>query len=162
MFPPRSHETVRARLAEFSAAEHLVLSSAAILGASSTGACSLAQLTSLPMLLSQALESGVQRQLLCVEGDGFAFRHALHPTKRSSSGCSTTACAPSPHALKALDASHPRLDDPLRDVATNLALQAGDNSGRRVVGHIGPVSAGSRRACHCDRRATNGKRAEAS
>ena len=76
--------------------------------------------------MAGALERAVDSQLLTVNGEVFRFRHALTreavaagllPPRRRSVAAS---------ALAAVDAAHPELEGGWREVAADLAAQAGD------------------------------------
>jgi DNA-binding CsgD family transcriptional regulator/tetratricopeptide (TPR) repeat protein len=117
---------VRSRLASFADDERLVLEAAAVFGRHFDWQL-LGPATGLaPGLVSGALERAVGSQLLTVDGAVFRFRHALTreavaagllPPRRRSLAAS---------ALAAVDVAHPELDGAWREVAADLAAQAGD------------------------------------
>ena len=88
----------------------------------------------------------MQRQLLCVEGDGFAFRHALTrealverllpPARRSLAAA----------ALKALDTSHPRLSTRSGTSPLTSPSKLGTTSGPAALSSHRAGRAGSRHA----------------
>ena len=117
---------VRARLAGFADDERLVLEAAAVLGRHFDWRLLGAATGLEPGLVSGALERAVGSQLLTVDGEVFRFRHALTreavaagllPPRRRSVAAS---------ALAAVDAAHPELEGGWREVAADLAAQAGD------------------------------------
>lgn len=124
--PESFTDMVRVRLAAFADQERLVLEAAAVLGRHFDWQL-LAAVTGLaPDVVSGSLERAVGSQLLTVDGDAFRFRHALTreavaagllPPRRQSLAAS---------ALAAVEVAHPRLEDAWRDVAADLAIQAGD------------------------------------
>jgi DNA-binding CsgD family transcriptional regulator len=124
--PESFAESVRARLAVFAPDERRVLEAAALLGRSFDWQLLAAAADVAPGVVSAALERAVASQLLTVDGEVFRFRHAL--TREA------VAAGPLPPArrslavavLAAVEAAHPGLDGPWRDVAADLAAQAGD------------------------------------
>jgi DNA-binding CsgD family transcriptional regulator/tetratricopeptide (TPR) repeat protein len=117
---------VRARLAGFADDERRVLEAAAVLGRHFDWQLLGAATGLEPGAVSGALERAVGSQLLTVDGEVFRFRHALTreavaagllPPRRRSLAAS---------ALAAVDAAHPELRGAWRDVAADLAAQAGD------------------------------------
>ena len=118
--------TIRERLARFSAAERRVLEAAALLGRSFDWQLLAPAAGVEPTLVTASLERAVASQLLTAEGDVFRFRHALTreavaerllpPARRSLAAA----------ALAAVEAAHPGLGAPWRDIAADLAAQAGE------------------------------------
>jgi DNA-binding CsgD family transcriptional regulator len=123
---PRSFgDTVRARLTGLGDDERLVLHTAAVLGRQFDWRL-LPMATGLSAsVISGALERGVGSMLLSVDGDAFRFRHAL--TREAVAGellpprRGTVAAG----ALAAVEAAHPGLPGPWRDLAADLAAQSG-------------------------------------
>ena len=124
--PDSFAEMVRIRLAGFSGDERRVLEAAALLGRSFDWQLLAAAAGAEPAIVSASLERAVMSQLLTADGETFRFRHALTrdavvagllpPARRSLAGS----------ALTAVEAAHPGLDGPWRDVAADLAAQSGD------------------------------------
>ena len=79
-------------------------------------------------------------QLLTADGEVFRFRHAL---TREAVCCGTAAAVSrrslAGAALAAVEAAHPGLDGPWRDIAADLAAQSGDTG-------LGPGSSSPDRA----------------
>jgi DNA-binding CsgD family transcriptional regulator/tetratricopeptide (TPR) repeat protein len=124
--PASFRETVRARLADFPDVERVVMSTAAIFGRQFDWHLVATAVDQPSDVVANALERGVEHQLLVVDGGVFSFRHALTrdalterllPPRRQSLAAA---------ALKALDEAHPHLEGPWRDLAAHLALQSGD------------------------------------
>ena len=125
--PASFRETVRARLADFPDEERLVLSTAAVFGRHFDWRLLLEATDQPSDVVARALERGVDRQLLRLEGETFSFRHALTreailerllpQTRRHLAGA----------ALKAVDAAQPQLEGTWRDLAADLALRSGDD-----------------------------------
>ncbi|MGP0031192.1 MAG: ATP-binding protein [Acidimicrobiales bacterium] len=124
--PASFRETVRARIADFPDEERLVLSTAAILGRHFDWHLVVGATDRPPGVVTRALERGVDHQLLEVDGERFSFRHALTreaiverllPQRRRDLAAA---------ALQAVDDAHRDLDGTWRDLAADLALQAGD------------------------------------
>jgi len=130
--PDSFAEMVRARLAGFPPSERRVLEAAALLGRSFDWQLLAAASGTEPAVVSASLERAVLLQLLTLDGEVFRFRHALTreavaagllpPARRSLAGS----------ALAAVEAAHPGLDGPWRDIAADLAAQCGD-TGRAGV-----------------------------
>jgi DNA-binding CsgD family transcriptional regulator len=123
--PASFRETVRARLADFGDAERHVLSAAAILGRQFDWQLLAGATHEPPDVVSNALERGVDHQLLRVDGGAFSFRHALTREAVLERLLPPRRVAVAGATLEALDAAHPRLDGPWRDLAADLAFQAG-------------------------------------
>ncbi len=124
--PASFSETVRARLADFPDHERVVMSTAAIFGRQFDWHLVAKAVDQPSDVVANALERGVEHQLLVLDGGVFSFRHALTrdavterllPPRRQSLAAA---------ALKALDEAHPDLQGPWRDLAADLALQSGD------------------------------------
>ena len=126
--PASFAETVRARLAGFSQEERRVLEAAALLGRGFDWQLLAAAATVPDRTVTASLERAVTAQLVTVDGEVFRFRHALTreavidgqlPPRRRGLAVAT---------LAAVDAAHPALDGPWRDVAADLAARAGDTA----------------------------------
>ena len=124
---PRSFaDTVRARLAGLGDDERLVLHTAAVLGRQFDWRL-LPMATRLPAgVVSGALERGVRSMLLTVDGDAFRFRHALTREAVAGELLPPRRATVAAGALAAVEAAHPELPGPWRDVAADLAAQSGD------------------------------------
>ena len=118
--------TVRERLAGFTTAERRVLEAAALLGRNFEWQLLAAATGTEPAVVSASLEHAVSSQLLTAQGEDFLFRHAL--TREAVAGALLPPARRSlaVSALAAVEAAHPGLDGPSRDVAADLAAQAGD------------------------------------
>ena len=124
--PDSFAEMVRARLAGFSPDERRVLEAAALLGRSFDWQLLAAAARAGTAVVSASLQRAVASQLVTADGDVFRFRHALTreavaagllpPARQSLAGS----------ALAAVEAAHPGLDGPWRDIAADLAAQSGD------------------------------------
>ena len=124
---PRSFaDTVRARLTGLGDDERLVVHTAAVLGRQFDWRL-------LPMaagrpasVVSGALERGVRSMLLSVDGDTFRFRHALTREAVAGELLPPRRASVAAGALAAVEAAHPGLPGPWRDLAADLAAQSGD------------------------------------
>lgn len=126
--PDSFRDSVAARLADFPESERAVLSSAAVLGRHFDWRLLAGATGQAPEIVTRSLERAADHQLLRVDGESFSFRHALTreavverllpPRRRALAGA----------ALAALDVVHPQLDGPWRDLAADLALQAGEET----------------------------------
>ena len=118
--------TIRERLAGFTAAERRVLETAALLGRNFEWQVLAAATGTEPAVVSASLERAVSSQLLTAQGEDFMFRHAL--TREALAGALLPPARRSlaASALAAVEAAHPGLGGPSRDVAADLAAQAGD------------------------------------
>ncbi len=124
--PASFRDTVRARLAEISPDERAVLEAAAVLGRHFDWRL-LGEVTGQPPnLISRALERGVSQLLLAVDGQEFRFRHALTRGAVAATLLPPRQAAMAEAALAAVESAHPGLPGPWRDVAADLAAQAGD------------------------------------
>jgi DNA-binding CsgD family transcriptional regulator/tetratricopeptide (TPR) repeat protein len=123
--PASFRETVRARLAEFGDDERHVLSAAAIFGRQFDWRLLHHASQESPDVVSTALERGVDHQLLRVDDGGFSFRHALTREAILERLLPPRRAALAGAALEAVDAAHPGLEGPWRDLAADLAFQAG-------------------------------------
>ncbi len=123
---PRSFaDTVRARLTGLGDDERLVLHTAAVLGRQFDWRL-LPMATGLPAsVISGALERGVGSMLLSVDGDAFRFRHALTREAVAGELLPPRRAAVAAGALAAVEAAHPGLPGPWRDLAAGLAAQSG-------------------------------------
>jgi DNA-binding CsgD family transcriptional regulator len=123
--PESFRESVQARLAELTGTERLVLQAAATLGRHFDWRL-------LPVVAGQpadevgrALDQGVRHLLLTVDGDDFAFRHALTREAVAGSALPPRRSALAATALAAVEAAHPGLPGPWHDMAAELAARAG-------------------------------------
>ena len=124
--PSSFADTVRTRLAGLGGDERLVLYTAAVLGRHFDWRL-LPSATGLPAgVVSGALERGVGSMILAVDGDAFRFRHALTREAVAAELLPPRRAALAAGALAAVDAAHPELAGPWRDVAADLAAQSGD------------------------------------
>ncbi|HEX6518651.1 MAG TPA: AAA family ATPase [Streptosporangiaceae bacterium] len=124
--PESFAEMVRARLAGFTAGERRVLGAAALLGRSFDWHL-LAAATGLDAdVVSATLDRAVDNQLLTVDGGSFRFRHALTREAVAAGLLPHVRQSLAASALASVDGAHPALDGPWRDVAAELAEQAGD------------------------------------
>ena len=125
--PESFAESVRARLAEVAPGERRVLEAAALLGRSFDWQLLAAAADAPPGVVSAALERAVASQLLTVDGEVFRFRHALTREAVAAGLLPMARRSLAAAALAAVEAAHPGLDGPWRDIAADLAAQAGDN-----------------------------------
>ena len=124
--PASFRDTVRERLSGLSKDEQQVLAGAAVLGRHFDWRL-LGQVTGQPLeVVASALERGVGQLLLTVEGDGFRFRHALTREAVADAVLPPRRAALAASALAAVEAAHPELTGSWRDLAADLAIQAGD------------------------------------
>jgi DNA-binding NarL/FixJ family response regulator len=124
--PKSFAEMIRVRLAGFTGEGRRVLGAAALLGRGFDWQLLASAAGVAPEAVSRSLEQAVGDQLLTVDGADFRFRHALTreaviaellpPVRRSLAAS----------ALAAVDLAHPALDGSWRDVAADLAAEAGD------------------------------------
>jgi DNA-binding CsgD family transcriptional regulator/tetratricopeptide (TPR) repeat protein len=123
--PDSFAETVRERLAGFSAPQRSVIRAAAILGRHFDWEL-LADVSGQSVdLVAETLELAVEQLLVSVDGAAFRFRHAL-----TRDAVLDTMLPPRQRALAAttlavLDNAHPRLEGSLRELAVDLADRAG-------------------------------------
>jgi DNA-binding CsgD family transcriptional regulator len=124
--PASFRDLVRARLADLGAADRAVLETAAVLGrhfdwrllAPATGRSAAT--------VAGALQHGVDRLLLVVDGTEFRFRHALTREAVAAAILPPARAALAAAALAALERASPGLSGAAGDVAADLAIQAGD------------------------------------
>jgi DNA-binding CsgD family transcriptional regulator len=124
--PDSFADTVRERLARFTAAERRVLEAAALLGRSFDWRLLAAAAGAESPVVSACLERAVASQLLTAEGEVFRFRHALTREAVAEGLLPPARRSLAASALTAVQAAHPGLDGPWRDVAADLAAQSGD------------------------------------
>jgi DNA-binding CsgD family transcriptional regulator len=124
---PRSFaEGVRARLADLTGQERLVLHTAALFGRQFDWRL-LPPATGLPVdVVAAALERGLGSQLLAVDGGTFRFRHMLTREAVADELLPPRRVALAARALAALEAAHPGLPGASGDLAADLAIQAGE------------------------------------
>jgi DNA-binding CsgD family transcriptional regulator/tetratricopeptide (TPR) repeat protein len=124
--PASFGDTVRERLCGLGEDEHQVLAGAAVLGRHFDWRL-LGRVTGQPQeVVTRALERGVGQLLLTVEGDGFRFRHALTREAVAATVLPPRRAALAAAALAVVQAAHPQLPGSWRDLAADLAIQAGD------------------------------------
>lgn len=139
---PRSFtDTVRSRLARFDPDERLVICTAAVLGRHFDWRLLPAATGLPPDAVSGALERGVSTMLLMVDGDAFRFRHTLTREAVAGELLPPRRSAIAARALETVEAAHPGLSGSWRDLAADLAAQAGN--GERA----GALLVASGRAC---------------
>ena len=126
--PASFAETVRARLAEFSPEERRVLEAAALLGRGFDWQLLAAAAAVPDRTVTASLERAVTAQLVTVDGEVFRFRHALTREAVIDGQLPPRRRELAAAALAAVDAAHPVLDGPWRDVAADLAARAGDTA----------------------------------
>ncbi len=126
--PASFRDTVQARLAEIGAGERRVLEAAAVLGRHFDWRL-LAEATGQQgEVVTRALEHGVSQLLLAVDGQEFRFRHALTRDAVAATLLPPRQAELARAALAAVEAAHPGLAGPWRDVAASLAAQSGDQA----------------------------------
>lgn len=118
--------TIRERLAGFTPAERRVLEAAALLGRSFDWELLSTAAGEEPAVVSASLERAVASQLLATAGEVFRFRHALTREAVADALLPPARRSLAASALAAVEAAHPGLDGPWRDIAAELAAQAGD------------------------------------
>jgi DNA-binding CsgD family transcriptional regulator len=124
---PRSFaDTVRARLTGLGDDERLVLQTAAVLGRQFDWRLLPAATGRPASAVSGALERGVRSMLLSVDGDAFRFRHALTREAVAGELLPPQRATVAAGALAAVEAAHPGLPGPWRDLVADLAAQSGD------------------------------------
>jgi DNA-binding CsgD family transcriptional regulator/tetratricopeptide (TPR) repeat protein len=124
--PESFAETVRARLAEFTAGERRVLEAAALLGRGFDWQLLAAAAGVDAAVVPASLERAVASQLLTVDGEAFRFRHALTREAVAAGLLPPARRELAAAALAAVEAAHPALDPPWRDIAADLAALSGD------------------------------------
>ena len=126
--PASFADTVRARLAGFSPEERRVLEAAALLGRGFDWQLLAAAATVPDPTVTASLERAVAAQLVTVDGEVFRFRHALTREAIIDGQLPPRRRGLAAAALAAVDAAHPALAGPWRDVAADLAARAGDTA----------------------------------
>jgi DNA-binding CsgD family transcriptional regulator/tetratricopeptide (TPR) repeat protein len=123
--PDSFAETVRERLAGFSAPQRSVIRAAAILGRYFDWEL-LADVSGQSAdLVAETLELAVEQLLVSVDGTAFRFRHALTRDAVLDTMLPPRQRALAATALAVLDTAHPRLEGSLRELAVDLADRAG-------------------------------------
>ena len=141
--PSSFAEAVRARMAALSEAERLVLHTAALFGRQFDWRM-LPPATGLAAeVVAEALEHGVEAQLLAADGGVFRFRHMLTREAVAAELLPPRRVTLAARALAALEAADPGLPGASGDLAAELAVQADDpgragllltESGRSALG----------------------------
>jgi DNA-binding CsgD family transcriptional regulator len=126
--PASFADTVRARLAEFSGEERVVLEAAALLGRGFDWQLLPAAAGVPDHVVTASLERAVATALVTVDGEDFRFRHALTREAVIAEQLPPRRRALAAAVLAAVDAAHPALDGPWRDIAAGLAVRAGDTA----------------------------------
>jgi DNA-binding CsgD family transcriptional regulator len=119
-------DTVRVRMAALGDDERRVLQTAAVIGRHFDWRLLSAATGLAADLVTVALEHGVGRQLLTVQGEEFRYavvEELLPPARAALAGC----------ALAAVETAHPELDGSWRDVAADLAARSGDRGRAGVL-----------------------------
>ena len=141
--PSSFAEAVRARLAALSEAERLVLHTAALFGRQFDWRMLLPATGLAAEVVADALEHGVEAQLLAADGGVFRFRHMLTREAVVAELLPPRRVTLAARALAALEAADPGLPGPSGDLAAELAVQAGEpgragllltESGRSALG----------------------------
>ncbi len=123
--PDSFAETVRERLAGFSAPQRSVIRAAAILGRHFDWEL-LADVSGQSAdLVAETLELAVEQLLVSADGAAFRFRHALTRDAVLDTMLPPRQRALAAMALAVLDTAHPRLEGNLRELAVDLADRAG-------------------------------------
>jgi AAA ATPase domain len=117
---------VAARLAGLDEGERRVIQIAAVLGRQFDWRLLLAAGGDGPKVVGQALERAVGCGLLDFHGDAYQFRHALTREAILDSLLPHVRAELSQAALTAVEAGRPGLPGASRDLAADLAIQAGD------------------------------------
>jgi DNA-binding CsgD family transcriptional regulator len=149
---------VAARLAGLDEAERRVIQVAAVLGRQFDWRLLLATGAGGPRVVGQALEHAVGNGLLDFHGDAYQFRHALIREAILDSLLPHVRAELSQAALAAVEAGRAGLQGASRDLAADLAIQAGDTelaarllteSGRDSLrrGALATAASTLRRAC---------------
>src|SRR5690348_11834714 len=118
--------SVAARLARLGDAERRVIQVAAVLGRQFDWRLLPAMAEGGPQVAGPALEHAVDSALLDFHGDAYQFRHALTREAVIDSLLPHVRAELSRTALAAVEAAHPGLPGSWRDLAADLAAQAGD------------------------------------
>jgi DNA-binding NarL/FixJ family response regulator len=79
-------------------------------------------------VVTASLERAVATALVTVDGEDFRFRHALTREAVIAEQLPPRRRAMATAVLAAVDASHPALEGPWRDIAADLAVRAGDTA----------------------------------
>jgi DNA-binding CsgD family transcriptional regulator len=124
--PASFRDSVQARLAAASQDEREVLQAAAVLGRHFDWRLLTGVTGQSAVVLGRALEYGVTHLLLAVDGEDFWFRHALTRDAVVQTLVPPLRAAVAAAGLAAVDAAYPDLPGRWRDVAADLAVQAGD------------------------------------
>jgi DNA-binding CsgD family transcriptional regulator len=131
--PASFRDTVQARLAGMGEGERTVLQAAAVLGRQFDWRL-LADVTSQsPDLVDRALEAGVGQFLLTLDGQEFGFRHSLTRDAVAGTLLPPRRVALAAAALRAVESAHPELAGSWRDIAADLADQAGNHERAGVL-----------------------------
>jgi DNA-binding CsgD family transcriptional regulator/tetratricopeptide (TPR) repeat protein len=124
--PKSFADTIRARLAGLTAQERLVLEVAAVIGRNFDWRL-LSAAAGLPgSEVSTALERAVGSTLLTVDGETFRFRHSLTREAVLAGLLPPRRAELAGRALAATQAAHPEPAGSWRDLAADLAAQAGN------------------------------------
>ena len=118
--------SVATRLARLGAAERRVIQVAAVLGRQFDWRLLLGLGEAGQQVVGAALKHAVGSLLLDYHGDAYQFRHALTREAIVGSLLPHVRAELSLAALAAVDAAHPDLQGAWRDLAADLAVQAGD------------------------------------
>ena len=137
--PESFTETVRERLAGFSEPQRSVIQAAAILGRHFDWELLPAVSGQTAALVAETLGLAVEQLLVSADGTAFRFRHALTREAVLDTMLPPRQRALASAALAVLDATHPRLEGGLRELAVELAIRAGD---RRRAGALLSESGG--------------------
>ena len=124
--PASFSASVAARLGGLSAAERRVIELAAVLGRQFDWRLLLAEDGPGSQGVHRALSHAVDSLLLDFHGDAYRFRHALTREAILDSLLPHVRAELAQAALSAVEAAHPGLAGPSRDLAADLAVQAGD------------------------------------
>jgi DNA-binding CsgD family transcriptional regulator len=120
--------SVAARLASLGEADRRVIEVAAVLGRQFDWRLLLAASVGGPQAVGPALGHAVDGLLLDFHGDTYQFRHALTREAILDSLLPHVRAELAQAALAAVEAAHPGLAGPWRDLAADLAIQAGDGT----------------------------------
>jgi DNA-binding CsgD family transcriptional regulator len=124
--PPSFAASVAARLASLDEAERRVIRLAAVLGRHFDWRLLQAVVEDGPQVVASALEHAVDSLLLDFHGDAYQFRHALTREAIVESLLPHVRAELAQTALAAVDTAHHGLPGSPRDVAADLAVQAGN------------------------------------
>jgi DNA-binding CsgD family transcriptional regulator/energy-coupling factor transporter ATP-binding protein EcfA2 len=123
--PPSFAAAVAARLDRLGEQERRVIQLAALLGRQFDWRLLPAAGKASPRVVASALEQAVGSLLLDPQGDTYQFRHALTREAIARSLLPHVRAELARAALAAVETAHPGLAGPSRDLAAELALQAG-------------------------------------